>query len=395
MEATIKGIPTMKPRALFPALTKGRRSTHGLAKWPVIVGATLLVVAAANAADLVWIGGTGNWNAAANWSPAQVPTAADNAFITNNGTYTVTVPAGTTATAGSVSVGGASGTQTLSIDRATLTLNGASVVSANGHLDFLVAQSVLNGAGNLTVNGTLNWANGTMSGTGVTSIGSGGVLAIGSGGVTLARTLNNGGATTWAGGNLTASTGATINNLAGGTFDITADGHLNGSATTPISNAGLFRQTAGTASTIVTAPFTNSGALEVRAATLSLNLGETHMGSISNAPGATLQFGGGSHVLTVSSFVTGAGAVGVSGATTTLTASGTFDVGSKLNVTAGVTTLSGTYNVTYRVQYNPVLSAANWTDLPGDVVSRGDTATKVDDSASTSTDRFYRVQVVP
>ena len=54
----------------------------------------MLFTAGAKATDLVWIGGTGNWNAAGNWSPAQVPTAADNAFITNTGTYTVTVPAG-------------------------------------------------------------------------------------------------------------------------------------------------------------------------------------------------------------------------------------------------------------------------------------------------------------
>ncbi|HEX7469457.1 MAG TPA: putative Ig domain-containing protein, partial [Verrucomicrobiae bacterium] len=336
----------MNSLAPFSALRTAVFTTISLAKWRGIAGAVLLATASANAADLVWIGGTGNWNAAANWSPAQVPTAADNAFITNNGTDTVTVPAGTTATAGSVSVGGASGTQTLSIDRATLTLNNASVVNANGHLDFLVAQSVLTGAGDLTVNGTLNWVNGTISGAGVLSIGGGGLLAIGSGGVTLARTLKNGGTTTWAGGNLTASTGATINNLAGGTFDITADGHLNGSATTPISNLGLIRQTAGTVSTIVTAPFTNSGTLEVRAATLSLNLGGTQTGSISNAPGATLQFGGGSHVLAAGSFVIGAGAVAVSGGATTLTASGTFDVGSTLNVTAGTVTLSGTCNVT-------------------------------------------------
>ena len=35
-----------------------------------------------------------------------MPTAADNAWITNIGTYTVTVPAGTTATASNVTVGG-------------------------------------------------------------------------------------------------------------------------------------------------------------------------------------------------------------------------------------------------------------------------------------------------
>jgi hypothetical protein len=204
-----------------------------LAKWQALAVALLIAAVGARAADLVWIGGTGAWNIAGNWSPAQVPTSADNAIITNSGPYTVTVPAGTTATAGTITVGGASGPQILAIDRATVTAGGASVINANGHLDFLVAQSVLNGAGNLTVDGALNWANGTMSGTGAATIGSGGVLAIGSGGVTLGRMLNNGGTGTWSGGNLTLSTGGVFNNLAGGTFDITADGRLSGSATTP------------------------------------------------------------------------------------------------------------------------------------------------------------------
>src|ERR1019366_1581270 len=216
-------------------------------------------------------------------------------------TYTVTIPQNTPTTVASLTVGGASGTQTLAIDKTTLTLNGASLINANGHLDFLAAGSTLTGAGNLTVNGTPNWANGAMSGTGTTTIGSGGVLAIGSGGETLGRTLNNGGVGTWAGGNLTMSAGVAFNNLAGGTFDITADGRLSGGATTPINNSGLFRQTAGTASTIVTVPFNNSGTLQVQAVTLSLSLGGTHTGTMNIASGATLGFAGGSHVLAAGS----------------------------------------------------------------------------------------------
>src|SRR5690349_10135914 len=114
--------------------------------WPALVGVALLTTAVVNGADLVWIGGTGDWNAAGNWSPAQVPTAADNAWITNNGAYTVTVPAGSSANAASLTVGGAAGAQELAIDRATLTINGASLINPNGQLTFLVAQSVLTGA---------------------------------------------------------------------------------------------------------------------------------------------------------------------------------------------------------------------------------------------------------
>ena len=310
-------------------------------KWQALTLAVLCSAAAAHAVDLVWIGGSSDWNIAGNWSPAQVPAAVDNAWITNSGTYTVTVPANAPATAGTVTVGGASGTQILAIDKATLTIAGASVINANGQLNFLVAGSTVTGAGNLTVNGTFNWPNGTMSGTGATTIGSSGVLAIGNAGVTLGRTLNNGGTTTWGGGNLTLSAGVALNNLAGGTFDITADGHVMGGASTTIGNSGLFRQTAGTTGTIITSPFNNGGTVGVLAATLSLNLGGTHSGVFINALGTTLQFGGGSHVLTSSSFVTGPGGVALSGNATTLSASGTFDTtGSILNVTTGVATLT-------------------------------------------------------
>jgi hypothetical protein len=338
---------TLKTINFSHSLTsKSKLLKTSLVKWQTCAFAILFMAVGANAADLVWVGGTGNWNAAGNWNPAQVPTAADNALITNIGTYTVTVPAGSTATAGSISVGGASGTQTLAIDRATLTIGGTSMINANGHLDFLVAKSIVTGTGNLTVNGTLNWANGTMSGTGATTIGSGGVLAIGSGGVTFGRTLNNGGTGSWSGGNLSMSAGVVFNNLAGSTFDITADGRLSGSATTPINNSGLFRQTAGTAGTIITVPVNNNGTLAVLVFTLNLNLGGTHTGTMNNAAGATLNFGGGSHVLSAGSLVTGAGILSVSGTTTTLAASGTFDVGSTLGVTAGTTTLASTCNLT-------------------------------------------------
>src|ERR1051325_11319430 len=79
------------------------------------VSSVISCAAILQASDLVWIGGTGNWNAAANWSPAQIPAATDNVWITNNGPYTVTVPAGSTANAASLTVGGAGGTQDLAI----------------------------------------------------------------------------------------------------------------------------------------------------------------------------------------------------------------------------------------------------------------------------------------
>jgi hypothetical protein len=312
----------------------------------VIAAATLAIAAAGtNATDLTWVGGTGDWTAAGNWSPAQVPTAADNAWLTNSGSYTVTIPAGSSATAGALILGGANGPQILDIDQATLTLISTSSVNTNGQISFLAAQSVLTGPGDLLVDGAITWSNGTISGTGALNINNHGVLAIGSGGVTLGRTLNNSGAGSWSGGILSISDGSSFNNLPGGTFDITADGSLNGSALTPINNSGVVRLTAGNTGTTVTAPFNNTGNLQVLVTTLNLNLGGTHGGTFTTAPGAALNLGGGSHVLNSGSLVTGTGPLSISGGAS-VSANGVFDVGTTVNVTGGLLALSAGCNVT-------------------------------------------------
>jgi len=68
----------------------------------------------------------------------------------------------------------------------------------------------------------------------------------------------------------------------------------------------------------------------------------------------------------------------------TLARAGTTDV---------VITWSAVSNANYRVQYKGVLSATSWTDLVGDVFASGNIASKTD--LKTTTNRFYRIQVVP
>src|SRR4051812_29730271 len=93
--------------------------------------AIFLGYAAAHGADIVWnnLSG-GNWATAVNWSPNQVPTINDTAWITNNGTYSVTVSANASAT--NVVLGGTSGTQTLNHTAGTLALANGGSSSANG-----------------------------------------------------------------------------------------------------------------------------------------------------------------------------------------------------------------------------------------------------------------------
>jgi hypothetical protein len=49
----------------------------------------------------------------------------------------------------------------------------------------------------------------------------------------------------------------------------------------------------------------------------------------------------------------------------------------------------------YRLQFAPDVAAGMWTNLAGDVTASGTNATKVDSIGPDTTDRFYRVQVLP
>ncbi len=332
--------------------TRGRISSDGRGglifglKWGLAaIVATLLGMAGAKAADRIWIGGTGSWNAAANWSPAQVPTAADTAIITNVGTYTVTVPDRFDSTIGALMLGGATGNQTLSLGRAVLTLNGASAINRNGQLVLTVGNSTVTGPGHLTVNGALSCASGTLSGSGGTTIGGGGVMTIGGGVTFVERALNNAGRVSWNSGNFTVGDGAVLNNLAGGIFEVTFGGRLNVSAApATFNNAGLFRKTGALTANLIL-PFHNAGTVAVQGGTLSLDDGGTQTGSFGAGAGAVMALGGGDHVLVETSIVSGPGTFAVNGGATTVSARGRFAAGSELNVTAGTTVLLATCDV--------------------------------------------------
>src|SRR6185436_12119784 len=93
-----------------------------------------------------WTNGAGgDFNNPANWSTNTVPAAGDDASITLDGTYTVTL-AGSVLSLNSLTLGSAtSGAQTLLANSSTLTLAAASSVGARGILS--VGNSTINGAG--------------------------------------------------------------------------------------------------------------------------------------------------------------------------------------------------------------------------------------------------------
>jgi phage baseplate assembly protein gpV len=145
-----------------------------------LIGAlvTLFAAPALAGAPISWNNAAGgNWGTAANWDPAQVPTAAADVLITLDGTYTVTI--NVAAAAASLTLGDSTGVQTLAMAANSLTLGGASNVGASGIVN--MSGGSLAGNGSLTVNGTFNWTGGSMDGAGSTDIAATATLSIGGG----------------------------------------------------------------------------------------------------------------------------------------------------------------------------------------------------------------------
>lgn len=105
-----------------------------------------------------WNGGAGNWNEATNWTPNGVPTSIDNALITAEGTYTVTLDVDAFVSA--LSIGGATGVQTLALSEKTLTIEGEAIINSTGALS--VNKSTISGSGGLSNLGTLTSKGGTF-----------------------------------------------------------------------------------------------------------------------------------------------------------------------------------------------------------------------------------------
>src|SRR5690349_12119637 len=98
----------------------------------------------------------GSWTDAANWTPNQAPGAADQAVITNAGTYVVTIPA--SVTIGGLTVGGSPGTQAVQQTGGSWILNGTTLVRAGGALTWIAGDAngrvTIDAGARLTLSGT-------------------------------------------------------------------------------------------------------------------------------------------------------------------------------------------------------------------------------------------------
>ena len=228
----------------------------------------ILLIAArgkSSAAGIVWTNTAGgNWNAAANWNPNQLPGVSDTAIITNDGTYTVTV--NISPTIASLVLGGNSGTQTASQASGSLNVT-LGTINNHGLLNFA---GTLNSP-NLTVGGVMNWTSGTI-GIGALNVASNGILNI-SGAVakSINGALTNAGTVNWSGANITFS-GGILHNGSGALLDSQGDVTLGAYSPSIFINQGVFRKSSGTGTTTIggNISFINSGTVDAQVGTISL-----------------------------------------------------------------------------------------------------------------------------
>ncbi len=287
----------------------------------LLSGIVLAAPAAAPSATCIWDGTTGNWSDTTKWSCGAVPGASDTATISD-------------------------GTVTVDVDSTIQSLN--------------FIGGTLTGNNSITVTQSMTWTNGWMGGYGTTAIPAGATLSINPAtdcnsydGIHLPRrTLNVAGMATLTGTHTVCiESNAVINNS--GVFDVQSDMTVANSPyenpTAVLTNTGTFRKTGGAGTSAWTSvAINNTDTVQAQSGTLRLANGGSSSGSFSAEMGATLDFGGGTHAITLAaaSSISGAGTVSFTGGNTTLAGSGAYAVTGKTVVNNGSDTLYVNLNAT-------------------------------------------------
>jgi len=176
--------------------------------------------------------------------------------------------------------------------------------------NLLQTGGTMSGLGTVTAD-SIVWQGGTMDGSGRT-IATTELVVEGSSGKSLLddRTFENAGNAMWLDtGNVTLSADALFVNRVGAVFEIQNDESLSNGT---FQNLGTVTKTTGSAATIISSRFDNTGELRILAGTVSLRGGGESSGVFHTAEGMALIFGGGVHVLSAQSDVRGGGTVRVS-----------------------------------------------------------------------------------
>ncbi len=211
---------------------------------------------------------SGSFNLGGNWSLLSVPDTGELAFIGIGG---ITVSNSGTVTVDELSL----------VSSSTLQLLGGSITISNDSvLDgvLLMNGGDLIGPPNLTVNGLLDWRQGTMSGAGTTFANGGITVTTNSGSRRLnGRDLDS--TATFILGqmtNFTINGGATLDQ-SGGIFDLRGNSSINTNTTGNVVSSVPVQKTGSFNTSISTTNFTNTGDINVNVDDLVLTTTGTHL----------------------------------------------------------------------------------------------------------------------
>ena len=140
---------------------------------------------------------------------------------------------------------------------------GAILLNATSSINALtLTLATLGGTGAVTLTGVSTWGeNGTMSGTGQTTIAAGATLNVTntSSSITLSRTLVNNGTVNWTGADPWGLINGTIQNNGSFIANNINGSIFSGGGTNAFNNAGTFTKQGSTTTSLISAPFNNSG----------------------------------------------------------------------------------------------------------------------------------------
>ena len=249
------------------------------------------------AATVVWNNTAGgNWSVATNWLPNTVPGPNDSALVTNPGTYTVTLDV--SPTVGSLTLGGASGTQQLLMNGHTLSLNGAFTINANG--SYSLNSGALVGITNAVVAGTFGWVAGSLGGILTLAPGSTMTISSANNHDMPNCTLTSNGTVAWSQGPIRGGgSGTVIYNY--GLWNAQSDDNVNdafGGAGVVFNNYDTFRKSGGANELSTATTFENGvvfnqlgGVLDVQNGTNGLEIAFQGGGNFTGGYITTNQFG--------------------------------------------------------------------------------------------------------
>jgi subtilase family serine protease len=312
----------------------------------VLAGMLLLGLSSgpSRAATLVWTNvAGGQWNVSANWTPNQIPAAADDAYITNAGTYVVTISANAAAR---LVVGGPGSAPTLEHSGGTLGLGNTSELRAGAAWKW--SGGTL--AGGLTV---MPGANMNITGTSTKFL----EAAITNRGVVLHD--NTGGLYMY------GNAGAKVVNE--GTWEIQGNPDIYGINGKPLFlNIGQVRRTSGTGTARLgngasyPIALENPGSIEAQTGVLELHGGGVVTGVLLAAAGARIDIATGAWVqnAVTGPQVSGSGAVRFTGTTLEL-----LSVVPGLQLASGTVTLSPAFqggSITNLVLQGATLGGSNY-----------------------------------